>query len=62
MKQNIALYFAMVFATIFVAIFCVAFIKDLNDPVYDIPAGLYPLLTIITGAIMGYVFKRSTDG
>lgn len=56
------LYFAMVVATVFVALFCVAFVKDLNDPAYDIPAGLYPLLTIIIGAIFGYVFKRGTNG
>lgn len=57
------LYFAMIIATIFVALFCVAFVKDMLDPQYDIPPGLYPLLTIIVGGIFGYVFKRSaSDG
>lgn len=59
--NNLALYFAMVIATIFVAIFCVAFVVDILNPNYDIPAGLYPILTIIIGAIMGYVFKRSAS-
>lgn len=54
------LYFAMVIATLFVGLFCVAFVKDMLDPTYDIPPGLYPLLTIIVGGIFGYVFKRSS--
>lgn len=62
MNHNLPLYFAMVIATIFVGIFCAAFISDLNNPEYDIPAGLYPLLTIIVGAIFGFVFKRSSNG
>lgn len=62
MNHNLPLYFAMVIATIFVGIFCVAFVSDLNNPEYDIPAGLYPLLTIIVGAIFGFVFKRSSNG
>lgn len=60
--SKLAVYYAMVIATLFVALFCVAFVKDMIDPNYDIPPGLYPLLTIIVGAIMGYVFKRSADG
>lgn len=51
----------MVIATIFVGLFCVAFVVDILNPNYDIPAGLYPILTIIIGAIMGYVFKRSAS-
>lgn len=62
MGRNALLYFSMVIATIFVAIFCVAFVADLNNPNYDIPAGLYPLLTIIVGGIFGFVFKRTTNG
>lgn len=58
---NLSLYFAMVIATIFVGLFCVAFVVDILNPNYDIPAGLYPILTIIIGAIMGYVFKRSAS-
>ena len=60
-NNNLALYFAMIIATIFVSIFCLAFVKDMSDPDYDIPAGLYPLLTIIVGGIFGYVFKRTTN-
>jgi hypothetical protein len=59
MSNDRWLYFAMVIATLFVGLFCVAFVKDMLDPGYDIPAGLYPLLTIIVGGIFGYVFKRS---
>lgn len=59
--KNMTLYFAMIIATIFVVLFCVAFTKDMLDPNYDIPAGLYPLLTIIVGGIFGYVFKRSAS-
>lgn len=55
------LYFAMSIATVFVALFCVSFVADILNPDYDIPAGMYPLLTIIVGAIMGYVFKRSSS-
>lgn len=61
-RNNATLYFAMVIATIFVGLFCIAFVKDMSDPQYDIPAGLYPLLTIIVGGIFGYVFKRTSDG
>lgn len=61
-NKNLMLYFAMVLATIFVALFCVAFVKDMLDKEYDVPAGLYPLLTIIVGSIFGYVYKRSSDG
>ena len=61
-NKDMTLYFAMVIATIFVAMFCVAFVVDLLNPEYDIPAGFYPLLTIIVGGIFGYVFKKSTDG
>jgi hypothetical protein len=60
-SSNLMLYFAMVMATVFVAVFCVAFVKDMLDPDYDIPAALYPILTIIVGGIFGYVFKRSSD-
>jgi hypothetical protein len=59
--NKLALYYAMVIATIFVALFCIAFVTDILNPNYDIPAGLYPILTIIIGAIMGYVFKRSSS-
>lgn len=62
MKHDVLLYFAMVIATIFVAVFCIAFVADLNNPEYDIPAGIYPLLTIIVGGIFGFVFKRTTNG
>jgi tetrahydromethanopterin S-methyltransferase subunit C len=61
-NTNLALYFAMIIATIFVALFCIAFVVDILNPNYDIPAGIYPILTIIIGAIMGYVFKRSANG
>jgi Na+/glutamate symporter len=61
-NKNLPLYFAMAIATIFVALFCVAFTYDLLNKDYDIPPGLYPLMTIIVGAIMGFVFKRSSDG
>lgn len=61
MNKNMILYFAMILATIFVAIFVAAFVKDLNDPNYDIPPGLYPLLTVIVGGIFGYVAKRSAN-
>lgn len=60
-SKNLTLYFAMVLATIFVAIFCISFVVDLLRTDYDIPAGLYPILTIIVGGIFGYVFKRSAD-
>lgn len=60
-NKNLTLYFAMIVATIFVGIFCVSFVVDLLKTDYDIPAGLYPILTIIVGGIFGYVFKRSTD-
>lgn len=59
--SDLMLYFAMVMATIFVGLFSAAFVKDLLDPNYDIPAGIYPLLTIIVGAIMGFVFRKSAD-
>ena len=62
MNKNMVLYFAMVIATIFVAVFIAAFMKDLNDPNYDISPALYPIPTAMVGAIMGYVFKRSSDG
>lgn len=62
MKENLPLYFAMLIATVFVGVFCVSFVYDLNNPDYDIPAGLYPLLTIIVGAIFGFVFKKSANG
>jgi len=60
MRQNLTLYFAMIIATIFVALFCISFVRDMLDPTYDIPSGLYPLLTIIVGGIFGYVFRRSS--
>ena len=59
--KNLSLYFAMAIATVFVALFCVSFVVDMLKDDYDIPAGLYPLMTIIVGAIMGYVFRKSAD-
>lgn len=60
--KALPLYFAMILATIFVALFSAGFVKDMTDPAYDIPAGLYPMLTIMVGGIFGYVFKKSTNG
>jgi len=61
-NKNATLYFAMVIATVFVILFCVSFTVDVVNPNYDIPPGLYPILTIIVGGIFGYVFKKSTNG
>lgn len=60
-NPNLSLYFAMVIATVFVALFCISFVADILNPNYDIPAGLYPILTIIIGAIMGFVFRKSSS-
>lgn len=51
----------MVIATIFVALFCTAFIYDMLNADYDIPSGIYPLLTTIIGAIFGFVYKRTQN-
>jgi len=63
MKSNLMMYFALFIATVFVLIFTVSFLWQLTHPEYEIPAGLYPILTITTGGIIGFVFKKgSTDG
>jgi hypothetical protein len=55
------LYFALFLATVFVLIFAVSFTWQLTHPEYEIPAGIYPILTITTGGIIGYVFKKGTS-
>ena len=61
-NNNLMLYFAMIIATIIVVLFSVAFVADIRNPTYDIPAGIYPMMTVIVGTIIGFVFKRSTNG
>lgn len=60
MNNNLALYFALAMASILMLIFAVSFTWQLTHPDYEIPAGLYPLLTVTVGGIIGYVFKRGS--
>lgn len=60
-KNTVVLYYVLGIATILVGLFVLSFVKDMNDPNYDIPPGLYPLLTIPIGGLTGYAFKKLSD-
>lgn len=62
MNKNLPLYYALGLATVFVLIFTISFAWQLTHPDYEIPAGIYPLLTVTTGGIIGYVFKKGNNG
>lgn len=60
-RNDMVLYWTMIVATVFVALFVASFIKDLNDPAYDIPPPYYGLLAGTVGLMFGFVYKRSSD-
>jgi hypothetical protein len=60
-RSDLILYYVLGVTTILVLLFALAFIKDLIDPEFDIPAGIYPLLTIPIGGLTGYAFNTLTD-